>query len=128
MENALNNNSLFYKTMEEYENDIDSAIEDMISKNERIVFALVAEKSGVTNFVVRRYPELRNYILKQIKYYKEIQVINKKIDKACKSLIKQGKSLTFISIINKCKFPIDMAYNNLYIKDKIRSVLINNRL
>jgi hypothetical protein len=128
MENALNNDSLFYKTMEEYENDIDSAIEDMISKNERIVFALVAEKSGVTNFVVRRYPELRNYILKQIKYYKEIQVINGKIDKACKSLIKQGKPLTFISIINKCKFSIDMAYNNLYIKDKIRSVLINNRL
>lgn len=127
MENALNNTGLFYKGIEEYENDIDNVIEAMIHKNERIVFALVAEKAGVTNFVVRKYPELRNYILSQIKHYKEIQVINQKIDRASESLIKQGKALTFMSIINKCKFPSDVAYQNPYIKDKIRSVLADNK-
>lgn len=127
MENALNNTSHFYKDIEEYEDDINTVIEAMIDKNERIVFAIVAERAGVTNFVVRRYPELRNYILNQIKYYKEIQVINAKIDKAAKSLIRQGKNLTFMSIMNKCKFPSDMVYQNSYIKHRIRSVIINSR-
>jgi hypothetical protein len=123
MENCLNTTELFYKDLEEYRNDINTSIENMISTNERLVFALVAEKAGVTNFVVRKYPELRNYILQQLVHYKEIQVINQKIDRAVNSLIKTNKTITFLAIVNKCKFNSDMIYQNQYIKDKIRQVL-----
>jgi hypothetical protein len=60
-------------------------------------------------------------------YYKEIYLINKKIDRAVDNLLKTSKSLTFISIISKCRFGSDAIYQNQYIKDKIRSVLIENK-
>lgn len=123
MENCLITTELFYKDLMEYKVDINNTIEYMITANERLVFALVAEKAGVTNFVVRKYPELRNYILQQLVHYKEIQVINQKIDRAVGSLIKANKAVTFLAIVNKCKFSSDMIYNNQYIKDKIRKVL-----
>jgi hypothetical protein len=123
MENCLNTAEIYYKDLEEYKVDINNTIEHMISTNERLVFALVAEKAGVTNFVVRKYPELRNYILQQLVYYKEIKVINQKIDKAVNSLVKSNKTVTFLAIINKCKFSSDMIYQNQYIKERIRRVL-----
>jgi hypothetical protein len=127
MENCFNITDIYYKDIEEYKIDINNTIEYMISKNERLVFAVVAEKSGVSRFVVRQYPELRNYILQRMIYYKEIQVINKKINRAVNSLLKSNKSLTFISIINKCRFTSDAIYQNQYIKNKIRSLLIENK-
>jgi hypothetical protein len=126
MENCLSNTSLFYKDVEQYKLDINNIIESMILNNERLVFAVVAEKSGVTNFVVRKYPELRNYILEKLVYYKEIQVINQKIDKAVLSLKKSSKTITFMAIINKCKFTTDVVYRNNYIKDRILFALCEN--
>lgn len=123
MENCLNTAEIYYKDLEEYKIDINNTIEHMISINERLVFALVAEKAGVTNFVVRKYPELRNYILQQLVYYREIKVINQKIDKAVNSLVKANKTITFLAIVNKCKFSSDMIYQNQYIKERIRRVL-----
>lgn len=123
MENCINFVENAYKDIEEYEVDIDNTIEHMISSNERLVFAVVAERAGVTRFIVRQYPELRNYILHRMVYYKEIQVINHKIQKAVESLQKTNKSITFMSIINKCKFDSDMIYKNQYVKDRILSVL-----
>jgi hypothetical protein len=123
MENCLNTAEIYYKDLEEYKTDINNTIEHMISTNERLVFALVAEKAGVTNFVVRKYPELRNYILQQLVCYREIKVINQKIDKAVNSLIKAKKTITFLAIVNKCRFSSDMIYQNQYIKERIRRVL-----
>jgi hypothetical protein len=123
MEICLNTAEIYYKDLEEYKIDINNTIEHMISTNERLVFALVAEKAGVTNFVVRKYPELRNYILQQLVYYREIKVINQKIDKAVNSLVKAKKTVTFLAIVNKCKFSSDMIYQNQYIKERIRKVL-----
>lgn len=123
MENCLNTVEFYYKNIDEYKMDIDNTIRSMISKNERLVFAVVAEKSNVTRFVVRKYPELRNYILERMVYYKEIQVINKKIDRAVNNLIESKNNVTFISIVNKCRFSSDMVYQNQYIKDRIRSIL-----
>jgi hypothetical protein len=123
MESCLNTAEIYYKDLEEYKIDINNTIEHMISTNERLVFALVAEKAGVTNFVVRKYPELRNYILQQLVYYREIKVINQKIDKAVNSLVKSNKTVTFLAIVNKCKFSSDMIYQNQYIKERIRKVL-----
>lgn len=126
MENCLSTTKTFYKDIEEYKNDIDSVIQNMIYNKERLVFAIVAEKSGVTRFVIRQYPELRNYILHKMVYYKEIHVINQKIDRAVASLLRSNKSITFIAIVNKCKFNADIIYKNQYIKNKIRSVIANN--
>jgi hypothetical protein len=123
MENCLNIGEIYYKDVEEYKIDINNTIENMISTNERLVFALIAEKAGVTNFVVRRYPELRNYILQQLVCYKEIQVINQKVDRAVNSLMKANKTITFMAIVNKCKFNSETIYQNQYIKDKILRVL-----
>lgn len=125
MENCLNTSVLYYKDLEEYKVDINNTIEHMISTNERLVFALVAEKAGVTNFVVRKYPELRNYILQQLVHYKEVQVINHKIERAASALAKTNKTITFLAIVNKCKFSSNMVYQNQYIKDKIRQVISN---
>lgn len=127
MENCLNITESYYKDIDEYKVDVDTVIISMISKNERLVFAVIAERSGVTRFVVRQYPQLRNYILQRMIYYKEMQVINQKIDRAVKSLIKSGKRITFIAIINKCRITTDMAYQNGYIKDKLRNALSQNK-
>jgi hypothetical protein len=126
VENCLNNINTYYKDIEEYKIDINNTIEHIISNNERLVFAIVAEKAGVTRFVVRQYPELRNYILQKMVYYKELNLINKKIDRAVNSLLKSNKSITFISIVNKCNFNSDDVYQNQYIKNKIRTLLIQN--
>ena len=126
MENCLSTTKTFYKDIEEYKNDINNVIQNMIYNKERLVFAIVAEKSGITRFVIRQYPELRNYILHKMVYYKEIHVINQKIDRAVASLLRSNKSITFIAIVNKCKFDSDIIYRNQYIKNKIRSVIANN--
>lgn len=126
MENCLSTTKTFYKDIEEYENDINNVIKNMIYNKERLVFAIVAEKSGITRFVIRQYPELRNYILDKMVHYKEIHVINQKIDRAVASLLRSNKSITFIAIVNKCKFDSDIIYRNQYIKNKIRSVIANN--
>ncbi|NMM62324.1 hypothetical protein HBE96_06405 [Clostridium sp. P21] len=132
MENSFSNSNirgkeeLSFKNIEEYETNIINTIEDMISKDERICFAIIAERSDVTRFVIRQYPELRNYILKKMAYYKEIQVINKKINRSVRNLLKNNRKITFISLINKCKFSTDTVYHNEYIKQKLRSVIIEN--
>lgn len=123
MENCFIASESKCKSINEYEADIDSTIQHMIEGNERLVFAVVAEKAGITRFVIRQYPELRNHILRRMAYFKEIQVINQKIDRAVNSLLKANKSLTFMAIVNKCKFTMDMLYQNSYIKDRIRSLL-----
>ncbi|WP_027624127.1 hypothetical protein [Clostridium lundense] len=115
-----------YKDMEEYKVDINNTINSMLSKNERLSFAIVAEKTNIDPLVIRMYPELRTYILEKIKYYKEMKVISDKIDKAVKSLLKSNKNLSFISIMNKCKFSLNVVYKNKYIKDKIISALTDN--
>ncbi len=127
MENCLSSTDVYYKNIDEYKVDIVTVIEHMISKNERLVFAIVAEKADITRFIIREYPELRNYILHKITYCKEIHAINKKINRAVNSLLKSNKNITFISIINKCRFSSDIIYQNQYIKDQIRNVLIQNK-
>ena len=123
MEDHLDITNFGYKDIEEYKLLIDNVIEGMLSKNERLIFAVAAEKAGVDPYVIRKYPELRRYILQKIMYYKEIQVINQKIDRAVMSLIKSNKPLTFISIANKCKFSGNSLYQNQYIKEKIRCAI-----
>ena len=127
MESCLNIIDTYYKSVEEYKIDVDNVIQNMLSKGERMVFALVAEKSEVTRFVIRQYPELRNHILQRMSYYKELNVINQKINRAVNSLLKLNRKLTFIGIANKCNFTSDMIYKNQYIKDRIRSILIQNK-
>jgi len=126
MEDHLNITNLYYKDIEEYKFLISSAIENMLSNNERLIFAVAAERAGVDPYIIRKHPELRTYILRQIMYYKEIQVINQKIDRAVNNLVKSNKPLSFIAIVNKCKFGGNTIYQNQYIKEKIRSVLAEN--
>lgn len=132
MENYFNDSNICikeeieFKNAEEYKINIDNTLKNMISKNERICFAIIAERSGITRFVIRQYPELRNCILEKMTYYKEIQIIDKKINKSLRNLLKNNKTVTFMSLINKCKFTTETVYHNEYIKQKIRSVIIDN--
>jgi len=123
MENCLSTTGIYYKDIKEYKTDINAVIESMIANNERLVFSVVAEKASITPFVIRQYPDLRNYILQTMVNYKEIQVLKEKIEKAAASLAKSNKNLTFLAIINKCKFDSNMVYQNQYIKEKIRSII-----
>ncbi|AEB76321.1 hypothetical protein [Clostridium botulinum] len=127
MENCLNYVGIKYKSVKEYKHNINKTIEDMICNNERLTFAIIVKKSDITPFTINKYPELRKYILYKIKYYKEIQVINKKIYKSISSLLSSNKTLTFTSIASKCGFSLSTVYNNNYIKTKIRMELINNK-
>ncbi|KAJ49511.1 hypothetical protein CTM_22696, partial [Clostridium tetanomorphum DSM 665] len=113
-------------TLEEYKADIKNVLNSMISINERLNFATVAEKTNIDPLVIRMYPDLRIYILEEIKHYKELQIINNKINKAVKTLLKSNKNLSFISIMDKCKFSLNVVYKNKYIKDKIIHALTQN--
>jgi len=127
MEICKTNENRRYKDVEEYEIDILMAIEDIISKNQRLVFATVAEKAGIINLVIRQHPQLRNYILQKIKYYKENQLVHQKIDSAVISLLKRNKTLTFMAVVDKCNFDTKTIYQNKFIKDKILKVLSENK-
>ncbi len=126
MENSIANDGIYFKNIEEYKIDIDQVIINIISKGHRLVFANVVKYTDINEFVIRKYPELRVYILNRISYYKEIQVINEKIDRAVKSLIGRNKNITVIALMNKCKFSSESIYENPYLKEKIRAVVVEN--
>jgi len=126
VEICYNTTEVQYKTLDEYKVNVDNVLEAMISKNEGLIFAVVAERAGVTRFVIRRYPQLRNYILERMVYYKEVKLIDIKINRAVSNLLKSNKKITFMSIINKCRFNSDIIYQNPLIKDKILKALAEN--
>lgn len=132
MENYITKDNEFYNDVENVDNlskyklDIDEAIKTIISKEDRLVFASVVKVADITNITVFKYPELRGYILEKIKFEKEIQAIDKKIDRAIARLNKGNRRITFISLMNSCKFNSDHIYNNPYIKEKIRAAVIEN--
>lgn len=126
MENCLSSEQVRYRDFDDYKNEVNDVIQNMIFHKERLVFAVVCEKSDITPFTIRRYPELRSFILERMVYYKELHVINSKIDRVVNNLIKANKRITFLEIVNRCKFSSEMIYSNDYIKDRIRSVIASN--
>jgi len=132
MENDITKDYDFYndidreKKLKEYKMQIDNAIKDIISKGSRLVFANVVKAGDISNITVFKYPELREYILISIKYAKEIQVINQRIDRAIARMIKGNKKITFISLMNSCRFNSEDIYKNTYIKERIRRIVIEN--
>lgn len=132
MENYITKDNEFYNdvknadNLSKYKLDIDEAIKAIISKEDRLVFASVVKVADITNITVFKYPELRGYILEKIKFAKEIQAIDKKIYRAIARLNKGNRRITFISLMNSCKFNSDHIYNNPYIKEKIRAAVIEN--
>jgi len=132
MENYIMKDYDFYndidkeKKLKEYKIQIDNAIKEIISKGGRLVFASVVKVGDISNITVFKYPELREYILISIKYAKEIQVINQRIDRAIARMIKGNKRITFISLMNSCRFNSDDVYKNTYIKERIRMIVIEN--
>lgn len=127
MENSIQASEKRYKPINEYKENINRIIEEIMSKNEKLVFAIVAEKAEIDPLVIRKYPSLTQYILLTILNYKEKKVIDNKIDKAVDSLLKSEKRITFKAIVDKCKFSSDIIYRNEYIKNKIRSILADNK-
>lgn len=117
---------LYFKELEEYKEEINKAIEQINKDNNRLVFANVVKTAGINEFIVRRYPDLRLFILDRIKYYKEIKIIDDKIDRAINTLIKSDKNITVIALMNKCKFQPELIHNNIYLKEKIRKAVIDN--
>jgi hypothetical protein len=132
MENYITKDTKFYNDTEnedklnKYKANIDEAIKTIISKESRLVFASVVKVADITNITVFKYPELRGYILEKIKFEKEIQSINKKIDRAVARLNKGNKNITFIALMNSCRFNADHIHSNPYIKGRIREAVLNN--
>lgn len=112
--------------VEQYKKSIDNAIQDIIINGKRLVFANVAKAADVTNITVYKYPELRTYILKEIEFQKQLQVINDKIEKAVTRLKKSRRKITFVALMNSCNFDYDDMARNSYIKDRVRAVVIEN--
>ena len=88
-------------------NKVDESIIRIIEKKERLVFANVVKDADISNITVFRYPEIRGYVLNQIKTQKEIQCINAKIERVINNLKKRGKRITFVAVMNKCKFSVE---------------------
>ena len=107
-------------------NKVDEVIIRIIEKKERLVFANVVKDADISNITVFRHPEIRGYILNQIKLQKEIQCINAKIERVINNLKKRGKRVTFVAVMNKCKFSLEEIYRNDFIKERIRSEVIKN--
>lgn len=126
MENLITNEGISYKDIEDYKIDVNKTIETIIHEKDKLVFANVARKVGVNEFVIREFPQLRKFILERILYYKKIKVINDKIDRIVNNLIKAKKNVTFVGVMNRCKFTDDMYEEQAYIKDKIRKAVVNN--
>lgn len=112
--------------VDKYKKSIDSAIQDIINDGKRLVFANVAEEAEVTNITVYKYPELRTYILKEMEFQKQLQVINEKIEKAVSRLKRSKKKVTFVALMNSCNFDFDDMARNVYIKARVREVVIQN--
>lgn len=125
-DNEIYKNSNEYNKLEIYKLRIDEAIKNIIAKGGRLVFARVVKEGEITNIIVMKHPELRGYILNKIKFEKEKKVINEIIHKVVTGLLKRNKSITYISVLNKCKFPSEQVYRNDYIKGQIRDVVIKN--
>lgn len=132
MENYITKENSFYNDMEnqaelnKYKTDVDEAIRTIINKGDRLFFANVVNVANITNIIVFKHPELRGYILEKIKISKEIQDINKKIDRAVARLTKGNKKITFIALMNSCRFNADHIYSNPYIKERIRAAVLEN--
>ncbi|MEG2290605.1 MAG: hypothetical protein RSA29_08500 [Clostridium sp.] len=132
MENYITKDYDFYSDIDregkikEYKFQIDNAIKKIMAKGARLVFANVVKVGDISNITVLKYPELRGYILDNIKFEKEMYVINQKINRALARMIKVNKKVTFIGLMNSCRFNSDDIYNNTYIKERIREVVIEH--
>jgi len=132
MENYITKENGFYNDMEnqdelnKYKADVDEAIRTIINKGDRLFFANVVKVANITNITVFKHPELRGYILDKIKISKEIQDINKKIDRAVARLTKGNKKITFVALMNSCRFNADHISSNPYIKERIRAAVLEN--
>lgn len=127
MENCLSFNTPSYKNIEDYKNDIKTNIIEILDSNEKLNFALIVKKSSISPIIIKKYPELRSYILQNIKHYKETKLIDDKIAKATNKILDCNEPLTFMAIIKKCRFSSDMIYKNNYIKEKVIKTIKENK-
>ncbi|AWZ49196.1 hypothetical protein [Hathewaya limosa] len=127
MENCLSFNTSSCKNIEDYKNDIKTNIIDILDSNEKLNFALVVKKSNISPIIIKKYPELRIYILENIDYYKEIKMIDNKISKATTRILASKESLTFMAIMKRCRFTSTMMYKNSYIKEKVIKTIKENK-
>ncbi|WP_040328976.1 hypothetical protein [Clostridium ihumii] len=126
MESCLNLSS--YKDVEDYKNDIDNAIQDILNRNERLTFASVVKNVDITPITISKYPELRMYILENIKLKKEIKVIDDKINRATSKILNSKENLTFMGLVKRCRFSLELVYKNPYIKESLLKVLKENTI
>ena len=115
-----------YKSLDEYKSSIDITIAEILLTTENLVFANVARKSGVNEFVIRKFPELRGFILKQIMKHKNRHVINCRILKVVENLNRGKKNISFLTVLNKCKFSNELELEKEYIYKRIKEVIAEN--
>lgn len=126
MESCLNLSS--YKDVEDYKNDIDNAIQDILNRNERLTFASVVKNVDITPITISKYPELRMYILENIKLKKEMKVIYDKINRAASKILNSKENLTFMGLVKRCRFSLELVYKNPYIKESLLKALKENTI
>lgn len=126
MESCLNLSS--YKDVEDYKNDIDNAIQDILNRNERLTFASVVKNVDITPITISKYPELRMYILENIKLKKEMKVIDDKINRAASKILNSKENLTFMGLVKRCRFSLELVYKNPYIKESLLKALKENTI
>lgn len=105
---------------------VQRAIKELIKDKERVVFANVVKAAGISPIIISKYPELRTHILKEIKKQKELQYINNKIEKIVERMIKRNIRLSYMGIINRCKFTANEDKVYPEIREIIRNIVINN--
>lgn len=101
-------------------------VKELIWNKERVVFANVVKAAEISPIIIYKHPELRTYILQEIKKQKELQWINYKIDKVVERMIKKNIRLSYMGIINRCKFIAKDERMYPEIRQIIRNIVIHN--
>lgn len=124
----LANEELYFKSPEdkeqEYRDNIDNALEKIVALNDRLVFFNVVKEADISSIDIYRHPGLRSYILEKIKEKKIEIYIDKKINRVVSDLVAKDKKVSFVTVMNRCKFTQEELKDNPIIKDKIRRIVI----
>lgn len=126
MNSAQSYDEITYLQLDEYKNKVKETISLALQKTDSIIFANIAREAGVNEFVIRKYPALRTFILNEILQVKKKHVINCRIEKVVNNLISKNQNITYVTVINKCKFSNEFNEEREFINSRIRELIALN--
>lgn len=118
------NEGIEERQYEDLQEKVDRAIEVLQNEEKRLVFASVVKEADITNIMVYKNPEIRAYILESIKTAKEVEKINKRINRVREKLKNRNGKVSYVAMLRGCGFSSADMQKYPFIKSKIRDAVI----